>query len=218
VRTLLRARTVAFAAALLAFANLAFGQSPGILLVAKPSIVDPNFARTVIAVAQAPDGAAIGVILNRPLDRSLAQLLPGNATLSRFTEPLRFGGPVEAAGLFALYRSATTVGDSLVVAEDLRLALLPPDLEQLIKAPPAALRFYAGYAGWAPGQLVREIERGDWWVLDVDTDLAFRSDTRGLWEELSTRAGSLRAAVTPPRARPGQSPRTSSRPAAIPRG
>lgn len=214
-----QARRLALAAVLFALAPAVFAQATGgVLLVAKPSIVDPNFSRTVIAVARTPDGAAIGVILNRALDRSLAQLLPDNPTLARFTEPLQFGGPVESAGLFALYRAAAAVGESLEVAEGLRLALRPPDVEQLIKAPPDSLRFYAGYAGWAPGQLAREIERGDWWVLDVDADLAFRSDTRGLWEELSTRAGSLRATVTPPRVPPPPLIRRSSRPAATPHG
>jgi putative transcriptional regulator len=74
----------------------------------------------------------------------------------------------------------------------MHLALLPPDVEQLFDAPPARLRFFAGYAGWAPGQLAREIERGDWWVLDLDPDALLREDTRGLWDELRESSSRIR--------------------------
>jgi Uncharacterized ACR, COG1678 len=104
----------------------------------------------VIAVAQAPDGAVIGVIVNRPLAQSLAELLPDQPSLARFTEPLRMGGPVERNGLFALYQAPAPVGESLTVGGDVHLALLPPDVERLIDAPPRRLRFFAGYSGWAP--------------------------------------------------------------------
>ncbi len=190
-----RARTLALAALLLAAPLLAAAQSGGVLLVAKPSVVDPNFARTVIAVAQMPDGAAIGVVLNRPLRQSLAQLMPDQAPLARFTEPLRVGGPVEQNGLFALYVAAGPVGESLSLGAEVHLALLPPDVEKLIAAPPARLRFFTGYSGWAPGQLAREIERGDWWVMDPSADIAFQDETRGLWDELRNQASQIRAMV-----------------------
>jgi putative transcriptional regulator len=196
VRGISRARPLALAVLLLLVPAVS-AQPAGLLLVAKPSIVDPNFARTVIAVAQAPDGAAIGVIVNRPLKQSLAQLLPDQPQLARFTEPLRFGGPVEASGLFALYAAAQPVGESLTVAERLHLALFPPDVERLLASPPARLRFFAGYSGWGPGQLAAEIDRGDWWVLDATEELAFRDDTRGLWEELRSRASQVRTRLTP---------------------
>jgi putative transcriptional regulator len=188
----LRPRVLALAALLWLSPLLASAQPAGVLLVAKPSLADPNFARTVIAVAQAPDGAAIGVIVNRPLSRSLAELVPDQPRLARFTSPLHAGGPVERNGLFALYVAPAPVGESLSVGAGMHLALLPPDVEQLFDAPPARLRFFAGYAGWAPGQLAREIERGDWWVLDLDADAVLREDTRGLWDELRESSSRIR--------------------------
>jgi putative transcriptional regulator len=190
-----RARSLALAALLLIAPLTAAAQAAGVLLVAKPTIVDPNFARTVIAVAQMPDGAALGVILNRPLRQSLAQLLPDQPRLARFTEPLRVGGPVEQNGLFALYVAPRALGESLSLGGDLHLALLPPDVESLMNEPPARLRFFTGYAGWAPGQLAREIERGDWWVMDAAADIAFRPETQGLWDELRNQASQLRASL-----------------------
>ena len=168
----------------------------GFFLVAKPSILDPNFQRTVVLVANAPDGATLGVIINRPTQQSLAGILPGNPTLARFTEPLYFGGPVERVGLFAVFRAKDAPGESLPAGDDLHLALHPPTVEQLLLKPPEQVRFFNGYSGWAPGQLANELQRGDWWVFDADADTVFRKDTSTLWEELARRARSITAQAT----------------------
>jgi putative transcriptional regulator len=181
------------AAAVLLGTSWALAQDPdrGFLLVAKTSILDPNFARTVIAVARAPDGAALGVILNRPTKQSLADILPNR--LGKFTDPLHFGGPVERAGLFAIFRASLGSERALVITEDVQLAVQPDVVEQLITQPPTQLRFFVGYAGWAPGQLEGEVRRGDWWVMSADADTIFRKDTATLWDELSRRAQSVTA-------------------------
>jgi putative transcriptional regulator len=186
---------ILIAAALAAAAHVALAQAPsgGFFLVAKPSILDPNFSRTVVLVTPTPDGGILGVILNRPTKRSLAEILPGNERLARFTEPLRFGGPVEPGGLFALFRGTEEPGPSFPVIGDVRLALQPATVEQLLLKPPEALRLFVGYAGWAPGQLDNELARGDWWTLKADVDSIFRKDTGTLWDELERRARSVTA-------------------------
>jgi putative transcriptional regulator len=191
------ARALLFIACVAAAHAVHAQDAPGMMLVAKPSILDPNFSHTVILVTQTPDGAAVGVIVNRTLNRSLAQLLPENERLARFKEPLRFGGPVETDGLFALFRAAGPRVEALPVAGDLQLALMPVTVETLIDDPPASLRFFVGYSGWGPGQLRSELDRGDWWVMEIDPDVPFRTDTRELWEELARRAQSLRAQILP---------------------
>jgi putative transcriptional regulator len=188
------ARTL-IAAALALAAHVALAQAPsgGFFLVAKPSILDPNFSRTVVLVTTAPDGAMLGVILNRPTKRSLAEILPGNERLARFTEPLHFGGPVEQAGLFAVFRGTEDPGPSFPVIDDVRLALQPATVEQLLLKPPEALRLFVGYAGWGRGQLAGELARGDWWTLKADLDSIFRKNTETLWDELQRRAQSVTA-------------------------
>jgi putative transcriptional regulator len=165
----------------------------GFFLVAKPSILDPNFSRTVVLVAHAPDGGTVGVILNRPTKQSLADVLPGNAQLARFTEPLHFGGPVERVALFAVFQAEASPGESFPVIEDVHIALHPETVEQLLRKPPPALRFFVGYAGWAPGQLKGELGRGDWWIVAADADTVFRKDTATLWDDLERRARSVTA-------------------------
>jgi putative transcriptional regulator len=190
-----RPARILIAAVLAAAAGLAAAQAPagGFFLVAKPGLLDPNFARTVVLVAPTPDGATLGVILNRPTKQSLAELLPGNARLAQFTQPLLFGGPVEHAGLFAVFRGSEDRGPSFPVLADVRLALQPATVEQLLLKPPEALLLFVGYAGWAPGQLDSELARGDWWTVRADVDTIFRKNTDTLWDELSRRAQSVTA-------------------------
>ena len=193
--TLARAalRLLAVIVALAVHAAAAQPADRGFFLVAKPSLQDPNFQHSVVLVANAPDGATLGVIVNRPTQQSLAGILPGNPTLARFTEPLYFGGPVERVGLFAVFRAKASPGQSIPAGDDLHLALQPPTVEQLLLNPPERVRFYNGYSGWAPGQLANELQRGDWWVFDADAETVFRTDTSTLWEELSRRARSITA-------------------------
>lgn len=187
-------------AALVAFAPaaLAAGPEPGVFLVAKPTMRDPNFTRTVVLVAETPEGGTVGVIVNRPTERSLASLLPGNPRLTRFTDPLYFGGPVEREGLFALFRAAASPGPSFRVLDDLHLALEPATVEQLLLQPPDQVRLFNGYSGWAPGQLARELQRGDWWVVAADVATVFRKDTATLWDELAARARAVTARADAP--------------------
>ncbi|MCU0897311.1 MAG: YqgE/AlgH family protein [Burkholderiales bacterium] len=173
-----------------ALASPAAAQERGFLIVAKPHVADPNFRRAVLLVTQAPDGAALGVIINRPANKSLAEAVPEEPKLARFTEPLYVGGPVERVGLFAVFRAPAAPGEAFRAGEDLWIALAPPTVQALLDAPPESLRLYVGYAGWAPGQLRGEVDRGDWWVLDADPDIVFRKDTKDLWDELAKRAQS----------------------------
>lgn len=197
-----RSRTAAIlalvAALVVALTSVARAEERGLLLVAKPSLPDPNFAGTVVLVAQADSGASLGVVLNRPADRSLAQAMADDPRFARFTEPLFLGGPVERNGLFAVFRATASPGPALRIADDLWLALMPETVERLLLDPPEQLRLYVGYAGWAPGQLAYEIERGGWWVMEPEVDVAFRSDTRRLWDELSARASAVRTRLQEP--------------------
>lgn len=170
------------------------GKNPnGVFLVAKPALVDPNFRQSVVLVTQAPDGSTVGFIVNRPGRRSLAQILPQNEVLKRFTEPLYSGGPVEAAGLFAVFRAKENPQGALRVLGDVSFAIEPAVVEMVLHAPPERVRFFNGYAGWAPGQLAAELERGGWYVLNADADTVFRKDMEKLWEELIRRARAVTA-------------------------
>jgi putative transcriptional regulator len=163
-----------------------------IFLVARPELTDPNFRETVLMVTQSDDAATIGLILNRPLTRSLAEVLPGER-FRRFTEPLYFGGPVSNNGLFALFQGDKSSNPTITMLPGVQFAVHPDTIDALLRNPPAKIRFFSGYSGWAPGQLENEISRGDWFVMNADAETAFRKDPSRLWPELVRRARAVRA-------------------------
>jgi len=176
----------------LAAAAHAQGSSRSLLLVARPGLPDPNFRESVVLVMQSEGGETTGVIINRPTNRSLADLLP-TERFESFTDPIFFGGPVVPQGLFALFRAEKNPGGALPVLPGIYLALLPDSVDALLGKPPARIRFFSGYSGWAPGQLQGELDRGDWLVVEADEKTIFLKDTSRLWEDMVRRARSVRA-------------------------
>jgi putative transcriptional regulator len=151
----------------------------GILLVAKPGLVDPNFRQTVVLVTQAADASTVGVILNRPTARKHAQT----------DEVIYSGGPVMREVLVALFRSESAPAGSVFhVLKDVYLSMHPQNIEMLLQKRGGQYRLFAGFAGWAPGQLESEMQRDGWYMLPATADLVFRADTAGMWEELVRKA------------------------------
>jgi putative transcriptional regulator len=146
----------------------------------------------VVLVTRHPGGGAVGVILNRPTRILASQLLPEHEGLRGRTDRLFAGGPVAPRGVVAVFRSGERPAAALRVLVDVYLSLDGVFLDGLLRRPdaPRELRLYAGYAGWAPGQLEAEIARDDWYVLEVDHDTIFRADPATLWRQLHQRASS----------------------------
>lgn len=191
-------RTLLLVCALAAWTQPAWAQQAGknpngVFLIAKPALVDPHFRRTVVLVTQGLDGTSVGFIINRPGSRSLAQILPDNDVFKRFTEPVYSGGPVQAQDLFAVFRTRERPPGALGVLDDVCFAMDPAVVETLLHTPPERVRFFNGYAGWAPGQLAAELEHGGWYVLNADADTVFRSNMDTLWEEMIRRVRSVTA-------------------------
>jgi len=180
--------------ALLVLATAASAQvsSKTIFLIARPGMPDPNFSETVVLVTQEEGAEATGVIINRPTNRSLAEMLPSER-FKPFKEPIFFGGPVAPQGLFAVFQADRFSGAALPMLPGLYLAIAPDSIDALLGNPPPKIRFFSGYSGWAPGQLWGELERGDWLLAEADADTVFRKDTSRLWQDMVRRASAVRA-------------------------
>jgi len=151
----------------------------GILLIAKPGLADPNFRETVVLVTQAADSSTVGVILNRPTSRKHER---GGA-------PIHFGGPVMGEVLVTLFRAERAPeAAAFRVLKDVYLSMHPDNLERVLAQRGAQYRLFAGFSGWAPGQLQNEMQRDGWYVLPAASDLLFRKDTKGMWDELVRKA------------------------------
>lgn len=188
-------RKLAFAAcvALLAAISGALAQSlpppNGLLLVAKPGLLDPNFRRTVVLVTQTDDASTVGVILNRPLREPLARFLPDETDAANYSDRVFEGGPVLRRAVVALFQSETLPSaPAFHVLRGVWLTMHPQNIRELLADPSRRYRLYAGFSGWAPRQLEGELARDGWFVLPADVETVFRRNTEGMWEELVRKA------------------------------
>jgi putative transcriptional regulator len=161
----------------------------GRLLVASPTLVDPNFARTVILMLEHTDEGAVGVVLNRPSEVLVGAALPEWDTFAVRPSVFFVGGPVGADTAICIGRSGGT--DEVAVID---LERDPDDLA------PDEVRLFAGYAGWGPGQLEDELGESSWFVVDAHPEDALSDDPDGLWARVLRRQrGRIRIfAVHPP--------------------
>lgn len=180
-------------------ASSALAQPNGILLVAKPGMPDPNFSETVVLVAWAEDDSTVGVILNRPSAQQLVDIAPGWPGGSEFKQPIYSGGPVMRQVLVAVFETQNEPTErAFRVLPHLYMSMHPRILEPLIARPPARIRLYAGFSGWAPRQLESEIDRGAWFMLRATEEVIFRKDTTGMWQELVEKAQGSRTSRESP--------------------
>jgi putative transcriptional regulator len=182
--------------ALLAFliSGAAAAQDRAMILVAHPAFRDLEWRQTVIIAAPAPNGGHVGVILNRPTQRSLGSLFPEHEPSKKVIDPVYYGGPFSRSALVALVHTDHSPGAGCVpVMKDLYLAFRANTIDHVIETTPNDARYFVGYVGWLPGELRSEIDRGLWSVLDADIDMVFRKDTEGLWDELLQSSRRIRA-------------------------
>jgi putative transcriptional regulator len=165
----------------------------GMLLVATPPLVDPNFDRTVVLLLEHGDAGAVGVVLNRPSETRVAEALPGWEYLAAEPSNLFVGGPVAedaAIALGAARRPDAGVGWLPVVAEvgTIDLHCDPDD----VYADIAAVRIFAGYSGWGPGQLEEELANHAWVVIPSEADDVM-GPPEDLWRRVLLRQGGTTA-------------------------
>lgn len=167
----------------------------GLLLVAAPALEEP-FHRAVILLLEHDESGTLGVVLNQPTTLDVGTVLPTWRDHLTGTPYLFQGGPValdSALGLAAVREDVRepdepegfrrVSGPLGIIDLDTPAGTLVPHLQ--------ALRIYAGYAGWSPGQLDDELERGSWAVIrpgDLVVD-AFLADPDALWSAVLRRAG-----------------------------
>lgn len=148
----------------------------GCLLVASPELRDPNFARSVVLIINHDDEGSFGLVLNRPLGQTLAEVLPDLAPGATGV-PVLAGGPVQTDMLQLVSRSeeaGRVIGPNLSVGAQLKDALDSPSALQ-------GMRAFLGYAGWGAGQLEKETGTGGWIVAPARAEHVFEVPADELW-------------------------------------
>jgi putative transcriptional regulator len=159
----------------------------GKLLIASPTMVDPNFARTVVFITEHNAEGAMGIVLNRPSDTSVESVVPELAEIGG-GEPIYVGGPVQPEALVLLAEFSNLEAAAWIVVADVGLASADVDLDELAGSVRRG-RVYAGYSGWGPGQLEGEMDVDSWIVEPPLPTELFPEDPMKLWSDVLARKG-----------------------------
>jgi putative transcriptional regulator len=159
----------------------------GQLLIAGPSLWDPNFRRTVVLIGHHDDDGAVGVVLNRPLDATVEEAVPPLSPLVPPGESLFRGGPVqpESAVVLADFEDPGRAG---IIALD-SIGFLPEETDANAIGGLRRARVFAGYAGWGAGQLEAEMDEASWHVAPALPGDVFTDDPERLWAVAVGRLG-----------------------------
>lgn len=170
----------------------------GRLLVALPALDDPNFARSVVLVLEHDDEGALGLVLNRPTTTPIDEVLQGWSSLAAAPANLYGGGPVEPQAVvgLAVARDQATAGVGITG----RIRTVDPTGDPtLLAGEVERARIFAGYSGWAPGQLEAELEEDAWLVVDATPDDVVSEHPEDLWHTVMGRQeGSAKLMATFP--------------------
>ena len=161
----------------------------GRLLVATPTLEDPNFRRTVVLMLDHGEDGALGIVVNRPLEVDVAAVLPVWQPFATRPGRLFQGGPVQldsALGVVGVPGDGREPPGVRRIIGSLGLVDLDSPPEALVGGI-AGLRIFAGYAGWSAGQLEGEIGEGAWYVVDAEPRDPFTDRPEVLWSQVLRR-------------------------------
>jgi putative transcriptional regulator len=161
------------------------------LLVAMPSLADPNFAQTVTLICEHTSKGALGIVLNRPLGMALGDVFRQLALESNDAQlrdqPVLRGGPVQQDRGFVLHPPSAQAGEpwdsTLEVSPTLHVTTSRDILGSMARGQgPAQAVVALGYAGWDAGQLEDEIRSNAWLTVPVDDAIIFATPFEQRWQ------------------------------------
>jgi len=158
----------------------------GKLLVSSPSLVDPNFRKTVVLIAHHDDDGAMGLVLSRPSELPAVDAVPALEGLPGASDPVFVGGPVQPEAFMVLAEFDDVEEAAAPIMEG--LGFMPADSEP-DDLSIRRMRLFAGYSGWGAGQLEMELDETSWIVVDAEADDAFADDPDELWRTVLQRKG-----------------------------
>ncbi|HME02590.1 MAG TPA: YqgE/AlgH family protein [Solirubrobacteraceae bacterium] len=164
------------------------GLPAGALLLASPTLLDPNFARTVVLIGVHSDEGAMGLVLNRPAAVTVAEAVPQLGDTVEDSEQIYVGGPVQSSSVVFLAEFQDPADAGLLVLERIGFPAPDADVERLVQGT-VRRRVFAGYAGWGQGQLDAEIASGDWIAHAAEPEDVFTDAPEELWSAVLTRMG-----------------------------
>jgi putative transcriptional regulator len=161
----------------------------GKLLLASPTMADPNFARSVVLIAEHTEDGAMGLVLNRPAATTVSEAVPDLAWLTEEDAQVYVGGPVAETAVIVLAEFLQPDLAGALVEPDLGFIGSDADDPEQLEGAVARARVFAGHAGWGPGQLEGELSEDAWIVEPPRRDEIFTEDPEDLWAAVLRRKG-----------------------------
>lgn len=163
--------------------------SKGKILLSEPFMEDPNFKRTVVLLCEHNAEGTFGFILNKKTELLLGDAVP---ELEHFETPLYYGGPVEPQTLHYVHQSGDILPESVPIGDGIFWGGQFETLKILLKNKeinPDTIRFFTGYSGWDPDQIVEELKQNSWFVTSSDVEDIFHKDDEHLWKKILNELG-----------------------------
>ena len=163
-------------------------------LIAMPALGDPNFQRTVTLVCEHNQDGALGIVINRPLDVRLGEILeqldldkPGDDIAGR---EVLLGGPVQQERGFVVHRPAGEWDSTVQISDDIGLTTSRDILEAMARGEgPDDVLVALGYAGWTAGQLEREMQANAWLSVPASSEIIFDTPFHARWHSAAKLLG-----------------------------
>jgi putative transcriptional regulator len=166
----------------------------GQLLLASPTLRDPNFERSVVLIGVHGDEGAMGVVLNRPSEVTVGEAAPQLEEAVDESECVFVGGPVQPGSIVFLAEFLDPEPAGVLVLGRIGFPAPDAELDELSRAT-GRVRVFAGFAGWGEGQLEAEIADGDWIAHDALPEDVFTELPGQLWSSVLTRMGGSYALI-----------------------
>lgn len=164
------------------------------LLIAMPSLTDPNFQRSVIYVCEHHVQGTVGLIINRPMQYPLAmvfeqmQIQPTSKTTSE--HPLLFGGPIQPERGFVIHRPIGGWRSSLLLRDDVTITTSNDIIRAIADdTGPKDVLITLGYTGWGENQLEQEVIDNVWLVCPYRSEILYEVPFTERWEYAGSTIG-----------------------------
>lgn len=161
----------------------------GIILLAEPFMLDPNFKRSAVLLCDHGIEGSIGFIMNKPIKMSINELIDD---FPEFDASIYFGGPVQTDTIHYVHNLGDLLEDSVKIAEGVYWGGNFEKLKFLVSSHlvnPNNIRFFVGYSGWSEGQLLDEMKIGSWVIASMDSNYLFKLSPDNLWREVMSNIG-----------------------------
>ncbi|TVR69424.1 MAG: DUF179 domain-containing protein [Spirochaetaceae bacterium] len=173
----------------------------GHFLIAETDLQDPNFFRTVVLILHHNEEGAFGLVVNRESEVTVGAVIEGMEQSSLAEFPVFVGGPVQQNYVFVLHSPIARRYSSEHAESPCEGVFFEPSFQHIMdytdsedylalsEGDRPKIRVFAGYSGWGPGQLERELSEDAWLVHPARADLVFDVDSAEGWKKVLSQKG-----------------------------